>query len=110
MRRALIAMLLAATVFGLSACKDAGPDTFNTDDGEHEMYKARDSNYPFNRKMTYAIKWSACRWVVDVQDDGGKRRSIDHGTETDSIFVPFVDGRRAWVTQTSCGKVTVHNR
>lgn len=110
MKRALTVLLLAATALGLSACKDAGPGTFNQDDGTHEMFKARTSNYPFDRKMTYAIKWGACRWVVDVQDKDGKRHSIDHGTETSSIFVPFVDGRRASVTQTSCGKVKVHNR
>jgi len=98
-------MLLTA-----EGCESKGPETFNQDDGEHQMYKARTSDYPFDRKMTFRSKWASCRWYVDVQDPGGKRRTIQHGTAAKSIYVPFIDGRRGWVVQESCGKVEVRNR
>lgn len=112
MKRAVaINLVLAATSLMIPlACPASTQETFNQDDGEHEMFKARTSKYPFGRKMTFHSRWQACRWVVDVKDSNGKRRSLDHGGSLDSIFVPFVDGRRAWVTQTSCGPVVVHNR
>lgn len=108
MKRALTALLL--TAIALTGCKATTTETANQDNGTHEMFKARKSRYPFDRKMTFHVQWGACRWIVDVQDPGGKRRALDHGDALDSIFVPFVDGRRAWVTQTSCGPVVVHNR
>jgi hypothetical protein len=60
--------------------------------------------------MTFKLKWTNCTWTVDVQDPGGKRHTIQHGTAAKSIYVVWVDGRRAWVTQESCGPVEVHNR
>lgn len=107
----VINTLLATTSLLIPlACPATTQETFNQDDGEHEMFKARTSRYPFDRKMTFHIRWQACRWVVDVQDQGGKRRALEHGGSADHIFVTFIDGRRAWVTQTSCGPVEVHNR
>jgi hypothetical protein len=103
-------MLSATTLLVPLACQSNQPETFNQDDGEHEMFKASSSHYPFDRKMTFKLRWSACTWYVDVQDAGGKRRTTQHGTEKKSIYVVFVDGRRAWVVQESCGKVTVHDR
>lgn len=102
----VVATLVASLL--MAGCKDATQETFNESDGAHEMYKAETSSYPFDRKMTFHIRWSACTWFVNVLDPGGKERTIQHGTETKSVYVPFVDGRRAWLHLESCGRVDVH--